>query len=113
MRRFAASVLLITTFGVVATGQTPAPTGSPQKASREWRRLDAPGLTVFGNASAKDLHRTAEEILRFRLAMRELLPAIRMDPPAPTVAVVFRDDNALRPFKPRDRGKPLDTVSWR
>jgi tetratricopeptide (TPR) repeat protein len=43
--------------------------------------------------------------------MRSLLPFVRLDPPAPTVAVVFRDDNAMTPFKPRDRGKPMDMVA--
>jgi len=43
--------------------------------------------------------------------MRSLLPFIRLDPPAPTVAVVFRDDNAMTPFKPRDRGKPMNMVA--
>jgi tetratricopeptide (TPR) repeat protein len=57
------------------------------------------------------LRRTAASIVRFRLAMRSLLPFVRMDPPAPTMAVVFRDDNALTPYKPRARGKPMDMVA--
>ena len=94
---------------------SPATASSPgddeQKMSREWKRLDAPGLTVMGNARAGDLRHTAEQIVRFRLTMKTILPALKTDPPAPIVAVVFRDDNALTPFKPRDRGKPLDTVA--
>jgi len=88
-------------------------TSSPddQKMSRDWKRLDAPGLTVIGNARAGDLRHTAEQIVRFHLTMKTILPALKTDPPAPIVAVVFRDDNALTPFKPRDRGKPLDTVA--
>ena len=66
---------------------------------------------MLGNTRASDLRKTAEEIGRFRLAMRSLLPALRTDPPAPVVAVVFRDDNAMTPFKPRDRGKPIDNVA--
>jgi len=34
-----------------------------------------------------------------------------MDSPVPMVTVVFRDDSALRPFKPRERGKPRDNVA--
>ena len=88
-----------------------SPGGADQKLSRDWRRLSVPGLTVLGNTRASDLRKTAEEIARFRLAMRSLLPALRTDPPAPVVAVVFRDDNAMTPFKPRDRGKPIDNVA--
>ena len=95
----------------VASLLAQSPGAADQKSSRDWRRLSAPGLTVLGNTRASDLRKTAEEIGRFRLAMRSLLPALRTDPPAPVVAVVFRDDNAMTPFKPRDRGKPVDNVA--
>src|SRR4249919_1193081 len=101
MRRFALAVLILPAFAIALVGQA-AP---PQKSSRDWKRLEAPGLTVMGNAGADELRRTATSILRFRAAMRSLLPFVRLDPPAPTVAVVFRDNNAMTPFKPRDRGK--------
>ena len=107
MRRFALAVLILSAFAIALAGQT----GPPQKSSRDWKRLEAPGLTVMGNAGADELRRTATSILRFRAAMRALLPFVRLDPPAPTVAVVFRDDNAMTPFKPRDRGKPMDMVA--
>ncbi|MEN3336403.1 MAG: hypothetical protein V7647_79 [Acidobacteriota bacterium] len=106
-------VLIVIAFcpAILAGRQSaPAPPAA-QKVSREWKRLDAPGLVVVGNARGEDLRRTAESILRFRLAMRSLLPFLRTDPPAPTVAVVFRDDSAMTPFKPRDRGKPMDLVA--
>jgi lipoprotein NlpI len=88
-----------------------SPGAADQKLSRDWRRLSAPGLTVIGNARGGDLRKTAEEICRFRMAMQSILPALKTDPPAPTVAVVFRDDSALTPFKPRYRGKPVDTIA--
>jgi tetratricopeptide (TPR) repeat protein len=79
--------------------------------SRDWKRLQAPDLLVVGNARADDLRRTAEEIERFRATIRALVPALPMTSPVATVAVVFRDDNALRPFKPRVRGKPSENVA--
>src|SRR5215831_16152186 len=105
MRRLGQAALIVPALAVALAGQT------AQKSSRDWKRLDAQGLTVMGNAGADDLRRTAASILRFRAAMRSLLPFIRLDPPAPTVAVVFRDDNAMTPFKPRDRGKPVNMVA--
>ena len=90
----------------VASLLAQSPGAADQKLSRDWRRLSAPGLTVIGNARSGDLRKTAEEISRFRMAMQSILPALKTDPPAPTVAVVFRDDSALTPFKPRYRGKP-------
>jgi tetratricopeptide (TPR) repeat protein len=94
------------------TAQAPVPT-SPAVAqkSRDWKRLEAPDLLVVGNARAADLRRTAEEIERFRATIRMLFPRLPMTSPVPTVAVVFSDDNALRPYKPRYRGKPRDNVA--
>src|SRR4029079_9793265 len=106
MRRLALAVLILPAFAIALAGQT-----APQKSSRDWKQLEASGLTVMRNAGADELRRTATSILRFRAAMRSLLPFVRLDPPAPTVAVVFRDDNAMTPFKPRDRGKPMDMVA--
>ncbi len=105
MRRLVIAALILPALVIALDSQAPG------KSSRDWKRLEAPGLTVMGNAGADELRRTATAILRFRAAMRSLLPFVRLDPPAPTVAVVFRDDNALTPFKPRDRGKPMDMVA--
>jgi tetratricopeptide (TPR) repeat protein len=79
--------------------------------SRDWKRLRTPALTVIGNASDRDLRRTAEEIERFRAAIHALSPGAPMTSAAPMVAVVFRDDSALTPFKPRNRGKPIENVA--
>ena len=68
----------------VASLLAQSPSAADQKLSRDWRRLSIPGLTVVGNTRASDLRKTAEEIGRFRLAMRSLLPALRTDPPAPS-----------------------------
>jgi len=113
MRHTILALTVVTVLPVVLAARQAPATGQPTpgKASRDWKRLEAPGLVVVGNAHPDQLRRTAESIVRFRLAMKSLLPFVRMDPPAPTVAVVFRDDNAMTPFKPRARGKPMDMVA--
>lgn len=80
--------------------------------SRDWKKLLSQNVTVVGNAQESDLRRTAVEIERFRQALGTVFPGLRMDSPRPTVAVVFRDNSAFTPFKPRDhRGRPLDNVA--
>lgn len=110
------SAILLTALLVQFPAGTAAQFGTPTSAetivkSRDWKRLQAPDLLVVGNAHADDLRRTAEEIERFRQAIRALAPNFPMDSPVPTVAVVFRDDGVLSPFKPRRRGKPDDNVT--
>ena len=79
--------------------------------SRDWKRLRTPSLTVVGNAGAGELRRVATEIERFRLALGAFAPAMRLDSPLPTTVVVFSDDRAFMPFKPRERGRPMPFVA--
>jgi tetratricopeptide (TPR) repeat protein len=79
--------------------------------SREWKRMATQGLKVVGNARDGDLRRVAVEIERFREALGSLSNGLKLDSPAPTVVVVFRDDSAFTPFKPMARGKRMDNVA--
>ena len=85
-----------------------APSG---RLSRDWKRLTTPSLTVVGTAHEGDLRRVGLEIERFRAALRSMLPTLKLDAPTSTFAVVFRDEAAFRPFKPRVRGKIRDNVA--
>ena len=76
-----------------------------------WRRLTGSGFSVVGNASDGDLRKVRQEIQLFRDAMRALFPSLRLDAAVPLNIVVFKDDRAFTPFKPRSRGKPLDNVA--
>jgi tetratricopeptide (TPR) repeat protein len=87
------------------------PGAAGAQASRDWKQLRTPNLLVVGNATTGDLRRVAEELERFRLAIGGFAPSMKLDPPLPTVVVVFHDDRGLTPFKPRARGRPLDNVA--
>ena len=78
--------------------------------SRTWKRVPGPAFEVVGNASAYDLRRTADEMEKFRQSLRVMFPGVRTEGASPTRVVVFRDDGALTPFKPRRGGKPQDNV---
>jgi tetratricopeptide (TPR) repeat protein len=79
--------------------------------SRDWKRLRADGFTVVGSASASELRKVRDEIQLFRDGLRALFPSLRLDGPVPMDVIVFKDDRAFTPFKPRARGKPLDGVA--
>ena len=59
----------------------------------------------MGNAREGDLRRAAEEMERFRRAVASLSSSLRLDSPVPITIVVFRDDGAFTPYKPRTRGR--------
>ena len=88
------------------------PAGDPRgRLSRDWKRLSTPAMTIVGNAREGDLRRAAIEMERFGQALAGLSPALRLDSPVPTMVVVFRDDGAFNPFKPRFRGKVNENVA--
>ena len=108
MRLVLGSVLLT---GLLAAPALAQKADGPATPSRDWKRLTTPNLTVVGNARESDLRRAAEEIERFRSAVATLSTSLRLDSPVPVTVVVFRDDNAFTPFKPRNRGRILDNVA--
>ena len=91
--------------------QAPPAAAAAPVMSRDWKRLRTPSLTVVGNAGAGELRRVATEIERFRLALGAFAPGMRLDSPLPTTVVVFSDDRAFMPFKPRERGRPMPFVA--
>ena len=107
-------IALVLTLVVLTLWPSPTgaqdPTGAAQ-LSREWKRLTTPNLTVVGNAREGDLRRAGLEMERFRRALGGFSSALRLDSPVPTTVVVFRDDSAFTPFKPRFRGKVNDNVA--
>jgi hypothetical protein len=108
MRPVAIALVAAALFATPALTQK---TEGPDTLSRDWKRLTTPNLTVVGNARDSDLRRAAEEIERFRGSLATLSSALRLDSPLPVTVVVFRDDSAFDPFKPRDRGKVRDDVA--
>ena len=91
--------------------QAPPAAAAAPVMSRDWKRLRTPSLTVVGNAGAGELRRVATEIERFRLALGAFAPGMRLDSPLPTTVVVFSDDRAFMPFKPRERGRLMPFVA--
>jgi tetratricopeptide (TPR) repeat protein len=94
-----------------AAAQAVSAAAQPVPMSREWKRLRTANLVVLGNAATSDMRRVAIEIERFRLALTTLAPTMKVDSTTPTLVLVFHDDRALTPFKPRARGKPIDNVA--
>ena len=91
--------------------QAPPAAAAAPVMSRDWKRLRTPSLTVVGNAGAGELRRVATEIERFRLALGAFAPGMRLDSPLPTTVVVFSDNRAFMPFKPRERGRLMPFVA--
>ena len=104
--------------GLMSTGSgafaQPAQTtpATPSPLSRDWKRIRGEAFTVIGNCPDDQLRAALTELERFRLVLKTMLPAAKLSSPVPTVLVLFRDAQAMAPFRPRDeRGKVSENVA--
>jgi tetratricopeptide (TPR) repeat protein len=76
-------------------------------AKEQWIEVRSKNFHLIGNASEKDIRATAKRLEQFREAFRILFTKMNVTSVTPTTVVVFKDDGAYKPFKPRRAdGKP-------
>jgi len=57
-----------------------------------------------------DLRKIATKLEQFREALSIIFPKLKIDSPRPTTVIIFKTDDAFRPFKPRYKGKIVEQV---
>ncbi len=84
----------------------------PANAKDTWTQVRSKNFFLIGNAAEKDIRIVATKLEQFRETFRQLFPRIRLNDTINTNVVVFRDDSAYRPFKPKKaNGKPDDGIA--
>jgi tetratricopeptide (TPR) repeat protein len=78
------------------------------RAEAQWRRIDSPNFVVMGDLGARDLRDIAVKFEAFRETLSRVLTERAIATAVPTVVIVFPNDRAFTPFKPRFQGKPID-----
>ncbi len=80
-------------------------------AKETWISLRSSHFLFIGNADEQNIRRVAIKLEQFRAVFARLFSNARINAPAPTRVIVFRNDAAYRPFKPLYQGKPADEVA--
>ena len=80
------------------------------KAKDTWTRVQTRNFTLVGNASERDIRKIAIKLEIFRETLALMFPRARITTAIPTTVVIFKTDDAFRPFKPRYQGKIRDNV---
>lgn len=83
---------------------------SPVRAD-EWLELRTPNFTVLSEASESRTRAWAAEFELFRRAMNLVMP-VAQDAIEPVSVFLFRSDRRMRPFKPREAGKPSNVSGF-
>ncbi|MCA1590095.1 MAG: tetratricopeptide repeat protein [Acidobacteria bacterium] len=73
-----------------------------------WISVRSANFHLMGNAAERDLVALANRLERFRWALGQVIPGVKLDSKAQTRFIVFRDAAAYRPFKPKRSDGTLD-----
>ena len=70
-------------------------------AKDEWLQVRSKNFNLIGNASEKDIRKVATKLEQFRETFRQLFNQANLNASIPTNVIVFKSDNAYKPFKPK------------
>lgn len=73
------------------TGPLRAQTGEPLLPEGPWVQVETEGFVLLGNAPEERLQSLATDAERFREAIRQVAPGIRLHTPEPARVFAFRD----------------------
>ncbi|MGI8734157.1 MAG: tetratricopeptide repeat protein [Pyrinomonadaceae bacterium] len=68
-------------------------------AKDTWVSVRSKNFSLIGNAREKDVRQVAIRLEQFREVFTRLFPKVKFSSAVPTTVIVFKDDNAYRPFK--------------
>jgi FimV-like protein len=72
---------------------------TPAHAPERWTSVQSKNFFLIGNAGDKDIRQVAQRLEQFREVATRLFTNDNVHTPVPTKVIVFRNDNAYRPFK--------------
>ena len=81
-------------------------------AQSRWAGVRSQNFLLVGDAGEREMRRVAEALGRFREVLPRALPKFKHEPRVPTTVLVFRDEEAYRPFKPLFGGRPADVSGF-
>jgi tetratricopeptide (TPR) repeat protein len=82
----------------------------PCEARAGWTQLRSRNFLFIGDASERTIRATAQKVEQFREVMLRAIPGAPATSPVPTVVVVFANDAAFSPYKPRFEGRTVDVA---
>ena len=84
--------------------------GSQASGKDNWTKVQTKNFTLVGNASERDIRKIAIKLEIFRETLSLIFPKVKITTAIPTTVVIFKSNDAFRPFKPRYQGKIRDNV---
>jgi tetratricopeptide (TPR) repeat protein len=83
----------------------------PVVAADKWTRVQSKNFTLVGNATANEIREVAEGLEVFRTAFSRFFK-LKEGSSVATTVIVFKSDQAFKPFKPVYQGKPANVAGY-
>lgn len=77
-------------------------------AKDEWLQVRSKNFFLIGNASERDIRKAATKLEQFRETFRLLFAGTKLNASIPTNVIVFKNDSAYKPFKPKRADGKID-----
>src|SRR5689334_14386629 len=84
---------------------------TPAFSADKWTRIQSKNFTLVGNATENQIRDVAESLEVFRSAFSKFFK-VKEGSSVATTVVVFRSDQAFKPFKPLYKGKPANVAGY-
>jgi tetratricopeptide (TPR) repeat protein len=81
-------------------------------AAADWTEIRTPHYVFLGDASRADMRRIAQRFEQFHAVMQRLLSHASLSFSAPTIVIVFRDQQSFAPYLPYYNGKPRQVAGF-
>jgi tetratricopeptide (TPR) repeat protein len=85
---------------------------TPAFAADKWLSIHTKNFLLVGNAGESDIRRVGRTLEEFRSALAMLFPKMEQSSSVPTTILVFKNDEAFKPFKPIYKGQPSNALAY-
>lgn len=105
MRRYALSFVALLLFSLVAFG-------GRVEAKENWTSVRSQNFTLVGNASEREIRAVALRLEQYRSLLARLFNREAAAQTVPTTVIVFKNDDAFKPFRPLYQGRVTDVAGF-
>jgi len=85
---------------------------APTFAADKWLSIHTKNFLLVGSAGESDIRRVGRTLEEFRTALAMLFPKMEQTASVPTTILVFKNDEAFKPFKPLYKGQPSNALAY-
>jgi tetratricopeptide (TPR) repeat protein len=84
----------------------------PAVAADKWLSIHSKNFQLIGNSSEAEVRRAGRVLEEFRTALEMMFPKMDQTSPVPVTVIVFKNDEAMKPYKPLYQGNPSNALAF-